>query len=215
MKKLLFIALMSWMGYAPIWAQNTSYEDQLAQIQKRKSTLQSLPCSPETLAQISSSISSALTQFIFPAWYNTPWDFNGISNVPGEGQIACGYFVSTTLKHAGFNLNRYKLAQQAASVIVKSICGSSTWFTSKEALIQHLKAQPDGIYVLGLDYHVGFLVVQQGVVDFVHSDYFNGKVVREPALKSAAFCATENYVIGALSNNKHVIANWLNGTKVY
>jgi len=36
-----------------------------------------------------------LVEEIFPAWSGTPWDFNGISQTPGEGEIACGYFVSS------------------------------------------------------------------------------------------------------------------------
>ncbi len=36
----------------------------------------------------------------------------GHTAVPKEGEIACGYFVSTTLLHMGVPLNRYKIAQQ-------------------------------------------------------------------------------------------------------
>ena len=67
---------------------------------------------------MSSVLFNSMIDSIFPAWMGTNWDFNGTSNVPKQGEIACGYFVSTTLKHVGFNLNRYKLAQQAASVVL-------------------------------------------------------------------------------------------------
>ena len=63
-----------------------------------------------------------LSQQIFPYWYGTRWNYHGTTNVPRKGKIACGYFVTTTLKHAGFKLNRYKFAQQAASVIIKRLC---------------------------------------------------------------------------------------------
>jgi hypothetical protein len=62
-----------------------------------------------------------LKQQIFPSWYGTSWDFNGYTEKPLNGKIACGYFVTTTLKHIGFNLNRYKIAQQDAYTIMKVI----------------------------------------------------------------------------------------------
>src|SRR5437764_1215954 len=39
---------------------------------------------------------------IFPAWFGTPWDFNGTTQTPGEGKIACGYFVTTVMRDLGF-----------------------------------------------------------------------------------------------------------------
>ena len=42
---------------------------------------------------------------IVPYWYGTPWSFEGHTNQPHQGEIACGYFVSTTLKHMGLNIN--------------------------------------------------------------------------------------------------------------
>lgn len=160
---------------------------------------------------------NSLVNQIFPAWYETPWDFNGISNVPGEGEIACGYFVSTTLKHIGFNLNRYKVAQQAASVIIEAICGKKNQkrFGSKESIVAYLSARNDGLYVVGLDYHVGFLQVKEGKVYFIHSDYFNVKVVKELAIESTGFSATNSYVLGEISGNKELLLKWLNGTRVY
>ena len=158
----------------------------------------------------------SLVDSIFPSWYNTIWDFNGISNIPKEGKIACGYFVSTTLKHVGFNLDRYKLAQQAASVIITEVCGSNVKrYTSKESLIEFYKKGTDGLFIVGLDFHVGFLVVKNHEVYFVHSDYFKGKVVSEIALNSTGFSATKSYVIGEITNNSILMTSWINSTKIY
>src|SRR5687768_9423034 len=35
---------------------------------------------------------------LFPFWEGTDWDFNGTTEVPGKGSIACGYFVTTILR---------------------------------------------------------------------------------------------------------------------
>jgi hypothetical protein len=147
----------------------------------------------------------------------TKWDFNGISNAPGKGMIACGYFVSTTLKHIGFNLNRYKLAQQGASTVVDILCGKDKMHSVLESdIIQKLKKLGDNrLYVVGLDYHIGFLAVENNQVYFIHSDYFKGKVVREKAADSISFSSTNAYVYGELTNNQSLFTKWKNGVKIF
>ena len=147
----------------------------------------------------------------------TVWDFNGISNVPGKGEIACGYFVSTTLKHCGFNLNRYKLAQQASAVITKEFCGAdqTTKHIGLDKALIYLSAYQKGLFIVGLDYHVGFIVIENAEMFFVHSDCINGMVVREKLVESEAFQSSRVYVIGKLLPNNTVIKNWMLETKVY
>jgi len=67
-----------------------------------------------------------LNDSIFEYWMQTPWDFNGHTDTPRKGEIACGYFVTTTLRDMGVQLQRYKLAQQAASVIAEKLCEPSS-----------------------------------------------------------------------------------------
>jgi hypothetical protein len=43
------------------------------------------------------------------------------SETPGRGEIACGYFVSTVLRDAGFGVERVRLAQQASERIVRTL----------------------------------------------------------------------------------------------
>ena len=158
-----------------------------------------------------------MTDSVFPDWMGTKWDFNGISNAPGKGMIACGYFVSTTLKHIGFNLNRYKLAQQGASTVVDVLCGKDKMRSVLESdIIQKLKNLGDNrLYVVGLDYHIGFLAVENNQVYFIHSDYFKGKVVREKADDSISFSSTNAYVYGELTNNQSLFTKWKNGVKIF
>ena len=158
-----------------------------------------------------------MTDSVFPDWMGTKWDFNGISNAPGKGMIACGYFVSTTLKHIGFNLNRYKLAQQGASTVVDVLCGKDKMRSVLESdIIQKLKNLGDNrLYVVGLDYHIGFLAVENNQVYFIHSDYFKGKVVREKADDSTSFSSTNAYVYGELTNNQSLFTKWKNGVKIF
>lgn len=159
----------------------------------------------------------SMTDSIFPDWFGTKWDFNGYSNSPGKGMIACGYFVSTTLKHIGFNLNRYKLAQQSASSVIDILCGSNQMRSVLEAdIINKIKSRGNNrLYVVGLDYHVGFLASENDSVYFIHSDYLQGKVVCEKASESISFSSTNAYVYGELTYNNSLFTKWKNGTKIY
>src|SRR5262249_4067776 len=72
----------------------------------------------EVVAQARSIVTESIFKEIFPAWYGTPWDFYGTTEVPQQGKIACGYFVSTVLRDAGWRVQRVRLAQQASENIV-------------------------------------------------------------------------------------------------
>ena len=194
-----------------------NYKNSLQKMEVEKGRIAAIESAATKFKKGDSLLYQCLIQDVFPAWYETPWDFNGISDVPGEGEIACGYFVSTTLKHVGFNLNRYKVAQQAASVIIEAICSNDhiNRFGLKEGIIDFLSEKENGLYVVGLDFHVGFLQVENGKVHFIHSDYFNVKVVKELAIESTGFSATNAYVLGSLTGNRKLIQKWFNGQRIY
>lgn len=182
---------------------------------KVQSSIKSLK-STQSDSLMSEVFYKSMTDSVFPDWMGTPWDFNGISNVPGQGMIACGYFVSTTLKHIGFNLNRYKMAQQAASTIINILCDTTKTVSKKAIVLGALKKRGNNrLYVVGLDFHVGFLAVENNEVYFIHSDFINGKVVKEKASESRAFAGTNAYVYGEITNNTSLFNKWKNGIKIY
>ncbi|MBN4052008.1 hypothetical protein JYT53_00745 [Cytophagaceae bacterium AH-315-L13] len=197
-------------------AQTVVYEKAINNLRLQKLRINKNAESSLKVKLCSDLLYTSLTDTVFPSWYGTPWDFNGTSNVPGQGKIACGYFVSTTLKHVGFNLNRYKLAQQAAAIIVKAVCGEPVKrFQSMEDTINYLRTYKNGLFIVGLDYHVGFIVVDNGEVYFVHSDYINDKVTREKAKFSPAFNASVGFVLGEITDNTNLMNSWLENTKIY
>lgn len=161
-----------------------------------------------------------LVSGIFPHWMGTPWDFEGHTDVPGQGEVACGYLVSTTLRHAGFNLNRYKLAQQSAF----SACKTLNMGQQPERLAavnpaqvadDFLASQKDGLYVVGQDYHVGFLFKSEGRLLFIHSSYLPpAAVTAEIAHTSAAFGATRSHWITPVTHNRPLIKAWLSGATI-
>lgn len=173
------------------------------------------------LAQKEAILDSAQNEFasyllnqIIPYWYNTEWGFDGYTSIPNRGSIACGYFVSTTLLHMGINVNRYKLAQQnpeneAKTVAIKdSLVRSYDYLDIEPAIHKELSTYDDGLYFVGLDYHVGYLYIRNGQAYFIHSDYVDGFVRIESIENSEAF-ESETYFISNISSNRNLALKWI------
>jgi hypothetical protein len=170
----------------------------------------------QTIRRARELLVTTLRDDLLPAWDGTAWAMDGTSQVPGEGAIACGYFVSTTLLHAGFRLERARLGQQASEYITKSLVTSEPiWRTSEQAIdvfIARLRRGGDGIYLVGLDDHVGFVIVDGNDTWFHHSAP-GGGVRREPAL-GAAFLSTSHYREAAKLFDDELVEKWLRGTAI-
>jgi hypothetical protein len=154
----------------------------------------------------SQNLQAELVEHILPFWEGTQWDFNGYTNTPNDGVIACGYFVSTTLKHLGFTLNRNDIAKMYSQQIAEVLCFDDTrsfeMSNELKTYVAHLK---DGIYILGLSNHVGFLEIKNQVAYFIHSDYTSVLGVhRELFYQSDAAMSSTVFWIGNLSNNPKV-----------
>lgn len=176
-----------------------------------KNLLESNP--KKAIDSASSYLYSKLINDIVPHWYGTPWDFNGYTNIPNQGEIACGYFVSTTLKHLGFNLNRYKMAQQAGLVEAKLLQDKSNLKIYSNVSFSTLKTKlnqvyTDGIYFVGLDNHVGYVLIKDEALYFLHSSYCDNIVVIELAEIAPCF-ASNIYVFAEITTNKKLIKHWI------
>jgi hypothetical protein len=151
---------------------------------------------------------TALTQFLIdsllPCWYGTTWDFNGTTEEPGKGSIACGYFVTTVLRDAGIQLNRIKLSQCASEEMIKklSVKNSITRFSNQpmDLFLEKMKQKPKGIYIVGLDFHTGFLYHDGKEVYFIHASYAQPKIVRkEKVIESGVLAASKYKVVGKVN----------------
>lgn len=153
------------------------------------------------------------SQRLFPAWYGTPWDFNGISQKPQEGNIACGYFVTNTLIDLGFKLPRYRWAQSASEYYIKKLCPKDMQQFSNADMVsieKALRKSGKGLYLVGLDNHVGYLVVEEEKIRFVHSNYYDPEigVMTEDLKESPAFINSEYHLIGKLFSDE-MMENWI------
>jgi len=151
---------------------------------------------------------------LIPAWYGTPWDFHGTSETPGHGHIACGYFVSTILRDAGFAVERVRMAQQPSELIILTLVGEDRVWRhrgeSRATVSAAVEAHGDGLYVVGLDIHVGFLVVRDGAARFCHSSYLEPmQVVCEDPAAAPAF-ESGYRVVGKLLDDP-MVTGWLEG----
>lgn len=152
-------------------------------------------------------------------WLGTGWDFHGTSEVPGEGRIACGYFVATVLRDAGFRVDRYKLARQPSQNILRS-------FLPREALTlrvgvpyetfaAELETMESGVRIVGLDHHVAFLVRGSDGFRFIHSSGSAPWCVVDEDRERADVLRRSNYrVHGSLTGDRQVILRWLAGEKI-
>ena len=134
-------------------------------------------------------------------WTSTPWSFNGTSREPQKGTIACGYFVTNTLTDFGFNINRTYLAQQASSVMIKKLCKNIQYFNERQDLDNYiLSKDKNQVYIVGLDFHTGFITREDKDTYFIHSNYIKNKgVVKELTENSQALNASKTFMIGTLN----------------
>ncbi len=153
---------------------------------------------------------------MFVCWYGTGWDFNGTTTTPRDGDIACGYFVTTLIRDAGFDIQRTKLAQCASSSMINTLCPKNDVKIISNNQVQkvkdHILSKSDGIFILGLDNHTGFVVKKGKELRFVHSNYKFGsdKVVSESFDKSEAIQENGYFVIGNFTGSDSTLINWLN-----
>lgn len=151
-------------------------------------------------------------------WLGTPWDFNGTATAPGNGKIACGYFVTTVLKEAGFQIERNTLAQQASQQILLTFLPQDelrirAGVPYKTFRFETIRGKP-GVYLVGLDTHVGFLVVKDQEFRFIHSSGSRPWCVVDESSEQALVLERSKYrVLGNISSSDEVIRRWLTGEK--
>jgi hypothetical protein len=166
----------------------------------------------------------AITDELAPAWIGTPWGLGHNSTArrphePGK-TVGCGYFVAGVLENAGLRLDtRVRFAQAAALRLQRSLAPRVHRYgsISPAELRTRVAALGDGLYVIGLNIHVGFVVVRGGAVRFVHASYTSPQtVVDEPLERAAAIAASQRagYFVSPVFQDERLAEMWLRGTKV-
>jgi hypothetical protein len=190
-------------------AKKLNYDSCLAQLQQQKIALKKTwPTTPA--AQQAQFFCQSIVNTIIPSWLGTKWDFNGTTQKPQQGAIACGYFVTTVLQHAGVKLNRVRLAQATSATLITTLVSPQHVVkTSNQSLPNFCKMVQQagyGLYILGLDNHVGFIYNNGANIYFIHSTYIgSGTVVQELACQSSIIANSGYKVLGAISKQTNIL----------
>ncbi len=168
----------------------------------------------KSIKSIGLKFTEIVTDKIFPYWYGTTWDFNGTTQKPNEGKIACGYFVTTTLKQIGLDINRVKLAQSASEEMIKELVNKENIYRFSNKTIEEfeksLEKIGNGIYVVGLDNHTGFVLISKNGNYFIHSSgIFPYKVVKDKLSESSIIIHSKYRVLGNLSADEDLLIKWV------
>jgi hypothetical protein len=154
---------------------------------------------------------------LLPAWDGTPYARDGVAARPGRDPIGCGFLVSTALRGAGLRVERARLAQQAAEDIVLSLVPAERVVRERRVplgtFLARVTAGGDGVYIVGLDRHVGFLIVEGDAAYFHHASHLAGGVIRERALLSPALATSHYRVVGKL-DDRALARAWLEGAAI-
>jgi hypothetical protein len=148
---------------------------------------------------------------IYNYWAGTPWDFYGKTQQPKTGSIACGYFVTTTLTDLGFKIDRVGLAECRSGDMIKKLCVGIHSFNSLTKLDSYLAKQPvNSVFIIGLDFHTGYVIKNATGCYFFHSYYLkNIGVVREKIDESQALSTNKFFMIGSLTANENLLRKWV------
>ncbi len=144
---------------------------------------------------------------IIPYWYGTRWNFYGTTEVPKTGTIACGYFVTTILRDADINISRIKMAQAPSEEMINTVCHKESMKrfrnTTMQTFINELYQLENGLHIIGLDFHTGFIYHENEKLVFIHSSYQTPQMVIQQNVHESAILAASKYkVIGKVNLRK-------------
>ena len=141
---------------------------------------------------------------LFDHWDGTRWGLGAPqTEVPQRGKVNCGTFVGRTLVDAGFNMNARKFQRQPAELAIKSLVPKRLIrrfrYASMNKFLAGVREMGAGLYIVGLDFHVGYLLVRaSGEVRFIHASYVTKTVITEVAEDSIPLQTSTYRVIGKL-----------------
>lgn len=215
--KFLFLFLFNVFGFC--FAQQVSYQKIKDHTEKERSLYatqyvknKNNPAAQEKiLIQATNFLLKDIDQY-FNAWYGTKWSFHGHTSNPKIGEIACGYFVTTVLKDMGFNVPRVKWAQLASESMIKHMTSDIKRFSHAPMndVVKYLKVKGEGVYIVGLDNHVGYIYYYHNKMTFVHSNYYQPHigVMSEPLMGKNPLNDSKYRVIGKILD-RNMVLKWI------
>ncbi len=171
----------------------------------------------QVMAGLSSRLLRRVDQ-LHAAWLGTRWGL-GIPQTlrPGQGKVNCGLFVALVLRHAGFSLNIWKFNRQTAADAIRSVAPkrSRRYFSNAlmKKFLARVKAMGPGLFLIGLDFHIGFLRQTDKELRFIHASYIDERVVDEPAATAAPIVSSKYRVVGKILQ-PNMLKAWMDGKRL-
>lgn len=168
------------------------------------------------------ALTTFLADSVFPAWMGTRWAMGKRANAtrphqPGRA-VSCSTFVAAALGDGGVRLAKRSAFGQAAAIdIQRSLIGDEETVhrfvgISSDDLAAEMVALGDGIYLIGLRKHVGFVHVGQGRATLVHAGASgSGTVQREPLADALSVRVSHpsGFWVTSLTGSKYLLESWL------
>lgn len=179
-----------------------------------KTIKQKLRKDKASVSVLEKKFTQLITTKVFPYWYGTQWNFYGTTEKPNEGTIACGYFVTTTLRDMGVPIKRAKMAQCASEEMIRSLTSKKNIHrfsnTSMEDFEKQLQKLGNGLYIVGLDNHTGFILLSAEGKYFIHaSGIYPFQVVKETLSESLILRKSNYRVVGKISGDELFLKKWV------
>jgi hypothetical protein len=152
------------------------------------------------------------------AWLGTRWGL-GAPQIerPGDGRVNCGTFVGRLLADAGFVIPVRKLQRQPSALIAATFAPPARIRRFSRVpmagFVAEVRAMGPGLFIIGLDLHVGLLLRLAGDLRFVHASYLTETVVDEPAADALLIRASGYRVVGKALGPRN-LAQWLQGLTI-
>lgn len=214
---VLFFFASQCYAYSQTTSEYEGLKNRITEKQHYFATLYSSSDNAEqnnVVQQAQAYLTTTITDSLFSYWYGTPWDFNGTTKIPKQGNIACGFFVTGILSDAGFQIPRVTWAQSASEPVIVKIASHIQRFSNQpmSKLIDYLNKQGDGLYIVGLDCHVGFVSKSGDTFRFIHASYYRPEIgVMAESLEGHNPLNDSKYrIIGKLLDVE-MTQNWLKG----
>jgi len=150
-------------------------------------------------------------------WIGTTWGLGAPQIDRPGGRVNCGTFAGRLLADAGFEIQVRKLQRQPSALIARTFAPPERTRRFSRVplprLLDAIRAMGTGLYVIGLDYHVGLLVEVDHDVRFIHASIVTGTAVDEPADTAVLIPASGLVVVGKMLGPRN-LEQWLRGEPI-
>jgi hypothetical protein len=202
----------------PSASRATTYDDLRQQIARERRALRLQPGAGRDLAGLERTLLLRIDR-LFSAWLGTRWGLGmPQSTRPRQGKINCGLFTAVILRDAGFNLDIWKLNRQDTYHGIRSLAPPRS--------IRYLKSLPTarflatvrklgpGLFLIGLDFHIGFLRQDERGLRFIHASYVTHRVMDEPAAQAIPILSSKRRVMVGKILQPEMLRAWLSGRRI-